>query len=44
MRLERILKLLRMEGSVGERIGTGAVIVVGFIFGLYVGRLLLGII
>ena len=44
MRLNRILKLLRMEGSVGERIGTGVVIVVSFVIGLYVGRLLLQII
>ena len=41
MRLNRILKLLRMEGSVGDRIGTGIIIVVGFIVGLYVGRFLL---
>jgi len=40
MRLDRLLKLLRMNGSVGERIGTGIVIVGGFIVGLYVGRLL----
>ena len=43
MRLERILKLLRMEGSVGERIGTGIVIIVGFLVGLHVGRFLLNI-
>ena len=43
MRLERILKLLRMEGSVGERIGTGFIIVVGFLVGLHVGRFLLNI-
>jgi hypothetical protein len=43
MRLDRVLKLLRMNGSVGERIGTGFVIVVGFIVGLYIGRLVLQI-
>jgi len=43
MRLDRVLKLLRMEGSVGERIGTGVVIIVGFIVGLHVGRLLLNL-
>ena len=43
MRWERVLKLLRMDGSVGERIGTGVVIVVGFLVGLYVGRLILQI-
>jgi len=41
MRLNRILRLLRMDGSVGERIGTGVVIIVGFLVGLHVGRLLL---
>ncbi len=41
MRLDRLLKLLRMQGSVGERIGTGVVIVIGFLIGLYVGRFLL---
>ena len=44
MRLKRLLQLIRMNGSVGERIGTGFVIVIGFIVGLYVGRLLLQII
>jgi hypothetical protein len=44
MRLERLIKLLRMQGSVGERIGTGFVIVAGFIIGLYVGRVILGLI
>ena len=43
MRIDRLLRLLKMEGSVGERIGTGTVIVVGFFIGLYVGRLLLTI-
>ena len=43
MRLERLLKQLRMDGSVGERIGTGIVIIVGFLIGLYVGRFLLNI-
>jgi len=33
-----------MEGSVGERIGTGIVIIVGFIVGVWIGRLLLQII
>jgi len=41
MRLDRILKLLKMDGSVVARIGTGIVIVVGFIVGLHVGRFLL---
>ena len=44
MRLDRLLKLLRMDGSVGERIGTGVVIVSGFLIGLYVGRLILNVI
>ena len=43
MRINRVLKLLRMNGSVGERIGTSVVIVVGFLVGLYIGRLLLEI-
>ena len=43
MRLDRLLKLLRMEGSVGERIGTGVVIIVSFLVGLHVGRLLLNL-
>jgi hypothetical protein len=43
MRLNRLLKLLRMQGSVGERIGTGIFIVGGFIIGLWVGRFLLQI-
>jgi len=30
-----------MEGSVGERIGTGVIIIAGFAIGLWVGRLLL---
>jgi hypothetical protein len=41
MRVDRLLRLLRMEGSVGERIGTGCVIVGGFIVGLWLGRFLL---
>jgi len=32
-----------MNGSTGERIGTSVVIVVGFLVGLYIGRLLLEI-
>ena len=44
MRWNRLIKLLRMEGSVGERIGTGIVVIAGFLVGLYVGRLLLEII
>jgi hypothetical protein len=32
-----------MNGSVGERIGTGVVIIVGFIVGIWIGRLLLDI-
>ena len=43
MRLERLKRLLRMEGSVGERIGTGIIIAVGFFVGLYVGRFILNI-
>ena len=34
MRLKRILQLLRMQGSVGERIGTGLIIIIGFIVGI----------
>jgi hypothetical protein len=30
-----------MNGSVGERIGTGVVIIGGFFIGLYIGRFLL---
>ena len=41
MRIDRLLRLLRMEGSVGERIGTVIVIVGGFYAGLWFGRLLL---
>ncbi len=44
MRLERLIKLLRMNGSVMERIGTGVVIVAGFLVGLYIGRLVLQVI
>ena len=43
MRWNRLIKLLRMNGSVMERIGSGVVIVVGFLVGLYVGRFLLEI-
>ena len=43
MRLDRLLKLLRMEGSVVERIGTGVIIIVGFLVGLHIGRLLLNL-
>ena len=43
MRLDRLLRLLRMEGSVVERIGTGVIIVVGFLVGLHVGRFLLNL-
>jgi hypothetical protein len=32
-----------MEGSVVERIGTGVIIVVGFLVGLHVGRFLLNL-
>jgi len=41
MRIDRLLRLLRMEGSVGERIGTGIVVIGGFYAGLWFGRLLL---
>ena len=40
-RWNNLKKLLRMEGSVRERIGTGVIIIVGFLIGLYVGRLIL---
>lgn len=40
MRLERLIKLLRMEGSIGERLGTASVIVLGFIVGVGIGRFL----
>ena len=40
-RWNRVIKLLRMDGSVGERIGTGVFIVGGFYAGLWVGRFLL---
>jgi hypothetical protein len=43
MRLERLIRLLRMEGSVAERIGTASVIILGFIVGLYIGRIMLQI-
>jgi len=42
-RWNNLKKLLRMEGSVVGNITTGAVIISGFIVGLYVGRLLLNI-
>ena len=44
MRLNRLLKLIRMEGSVRECIGTGAVVVTGFFVGLWLGRFLLTIV
>jgi hypothetical protein len=43
-RIDRVLKLLRMDGNVGERIGTGIFIIGGFIVGLWIGRLILQII
>jgi len=43
MRIKRLIRLLRMNGSVGQRIGTGVVIIVGFIVGIHLGRLLLEI-
>jgi len=43
-RWNNLKKLLRMEGSVVGNITTGAVIVSGFIVGLYVGRFLLELI
>jgi len=43
MRMKRLIQLLKMNGSVWQRIGTGVVIVVGFIVGLYIGRLFLEI-
>ena len=43
VRIERLLRLMRMEGSVGERIGTGVIIAAGFIIGIYIGRLILSI-
>ena len=43
MRLERLMQLIRMDGSVGTRIGTASVIILGFSVGLYVGRMILQI-
>ena len=43
-RIDRLLKLLRMDGNVTERIGTAVIIIVGFLIGLHVGRLLLQVI
>ena len=43
-RWNNLKKLLRMEGSVSERIGTGAVIVGGFYAGLWLGRQILELI
>jgi len=43
-RWNNLKKLLRMEGSVVGNITTGAVVVTGFIVGLYVGRFLLELI
>ena len=40
-RWNRIIELLRMDGSVGTRIGTGVFIIGGFIIGVVLGRLIL---
>jgi hypothetical protein len=40
-RWNRVTKLLRMDGSVGERIGTGVFVIGGFVVGLWFGRTLL---
>jgi len=42
-RWKNLKKLLRMEGSAVGNITTGFVVIVGFIVGLYVGRLILQI-
>jgi len=42
-RWKNLKKLLRMEGSVVERTGTGIVVIAGFLVGLYVGRFLLNL-
>ena len=42
-RWNNLKKLLRMDGSVGERIGTGVFIVGGFTVGLWLGRQILNI-
>jgi hypothetical protein len=42
-RWNNLKKLLRMDGSVGERIGTGVFIIGGFIVGLWLGRQILNI-
>ena len=41
MRLERLIRLMRMEGSVGERIATASIIVLGFVVGLSFGRMIM---
>jgi hypothetical protein len=41
MRLERLIRLMRMEGSVGERVATASIIILGFVVGLSLGRFLL---
>ena len=43
-RWNNLKKLLRMESSVVGNITTGAVIVSGFVVGLYVGRMILNLI
>ena len=43
-RWNNLKKLLRMDGSVGERIGTGVFIVGGFIVGLWLRRQILELI
>jgi len=42
-RWNNLKKLLRMDGSVGERVGTGVFIIGGFYVGLWLGRQILNI-
>jgi len=44
MRLKRLFRLMRMEGSVGECIGSGAAIIAGFFVGVFITRFLQSII
>jgi len=40
-RWKNLKRLLRMEGSVGERVGTGVFVIGGFIIGVILGRIIL---
>ena len=42
-RWKNLKRLMRMEGSVRERIGTAIFVIGGFYAGLWVGRLILNI-